>query len=178
MHKPPYKASNGAWYTSSLFWELWSETQIPNRRCDPVFSLYSQRPGLVCFRTTFVELGDVTGYKWAQMYLGDWEHWLKLYKSPWFRKAYEHAKEELYIKLRTEGLDKIREMATSTDAKASLPAAKYLAELERNLEKRQAGRPSAAEVSAELKNAQKAMEVEDEDAERIGLTLIKGGKSG
>lgn len=174
---PPYKSDANIWYTSSLFWDIARDRPQDRWATEPVFTLYEKKEGFICFRTTFVELGDVTGYKWAQMYLTDWEHWLKLMKTSWFRKAYEHAKEELYMKLRAEGMDKIREMVSSPDAKSSLPAAKYLAELERNLEKRQAGRPSKEEISAELKNAQRMVQIEDEDAERIGLTLIKGGKS-
>lgn len=175
--KPPYKSNNNMWYTGGLFWEVMKDRPKSLWHIEPIFTLYEDRPGYTCFRTTFVALNDTTGYKWAMQYLGDWEHWLLLMKKSWFRTAYEHALRELYTKLRSEGVDKIRELATSPDVKSSLPAAKYLAELERNLEKRTAGRPSREEVAAELKVAKEARMVEDEDMERIGLTVINGGRT-
>lgn len=174
--KPPYKSDHNIWYTSSLFWETW-KNKIPRMKfCDPVFTLYEQRSGLICFRTTFVELNDPTGYKWAIQYLGDYEHWIKLMKAPWFRAAYEHALAELYMKLKSEGVRKIQELANDETSKSALAAARYLAELHGHLNKATKGRPSKAQMDAELKNAVALVEAEDEDAERIGLTVIKGGK--
>lgn len=179
LRKPPYKGKHNIWFTASLFWETWKARNSQHRSCDPVFTLYDDhQPGLICFRTTFVEIGDTTGYKWAMKYLGDWQHWQKLMVYPWFREAYDHAVRELYTKLRSEGVDKIREIANAPDSKSALPAARYLAELEANLNKGGRGRPSKEEVSAELKNAAKLIEAEDEDMERIGLKVINGGKSG
>ena len=180
MGKPvkPFKGKNNRWLTASLFLEPSRVLHENQRSCEPVFTLYDDhKPDLVCFRTSFVKLGDPTGYKWAMLYLGDWAHWQRLQAFSWFREALDVAVRELYTKLRSEGVDKIREIATSPDSKSALPAARYLAELESNLQKQTKGRPTNAQISAELKNATKLVEAEDEDMERIGLTIIQGGKN-
>lgn len=177
--KPPYKTHNNIWYTQQLFYETWVLINPNQRTIEPVFTLYdADKPGYICFRTTFVELNDPTGYQWAMKYLGDWEHWEKLVKCKWFQEALTKARDEIYIKNRSEALNVIRDIALAGDVKSRLPAARYLAELESNLNKNSAGRPSKAAIEGELKNAVKALSVEDEDAERIGLKVINGGKRG
>jgi hypothetical protein len=171
--KAPYRASNGVWYTKSLF----LEQAYGDTRTDTVFSLYDDVPGLINCQRTFVELGDPTGYKWAMMYLRDWNHWQKLIDVPWFREAYETWVNELSMKQRSEAIARIQDIARSENDAQALPASKYIAERgwEKSLPSR--GRPSKSEVAGELKRAIAAATVEDEDAARIGLTLIKGGKS-
>lgn len=173
----PYKSVNNIWYTSSLFYEQWVLRNPAQRVIAPVFTLYdSTKPDLVCFRTTFVDENDPTGYKWAIKYLGDWEHWEKLVRYPWFREALEKARQEIYIKNRADALEVIKNIALGGDSKQALPAARYLAELENNLNKAPAGRPTNAKVEAETRKLAEALSVEDEDAERIGLTVINGGR--
>ena len=72
--KPPYKSQNNAWYTKSLFREQAAFYTNDRKIIDPVFTLYNDSPGLINARKTFVELGDPSGYKWAMLYLGDYEH--------------------------------------------------------------------------------------------------------
>lgn len=174
LTKPPYKSEMNQWYTQSLFYDM--QATVPKDRwvITPIFSLYEERPGYICCRTTFVELGDPTGYKWATKYLGDWQHWLRLQKCPWFVEAVEHWREELSVKIESEAVDIIKGIAAA-EGKSQLPAARFLAELDKRKTGR--GRPSKAEVDAELKRQVKVQSVEDDDMERIGLRVVNGGKS-
>lgn len=163
-----YRASNGIWRTSSLFYE---------RNADPnqisVFSLHEDREGLINARKTYVELEDPTGYQWAMKYLDSWTHMQKLMRLPWFIEAKESWDEELFFKLRSEAISKIKEIGEG-ESSLALSAQKYLAE--RGWEKTESkrGRPTKTEVKGELKRQAQLLEVEDEDMERIGLRVVGG----
>jgi hypothetical protein len=169
--KPPYKSSIGTWYTDALFYERVRDKTAGERLFEPVFTLIDDKPDYICFRKTFIELNDPTGYKWAQRYLGDYEHWNRLMKCVWFQGAYDKAMQELKIKLRAESLNRITEIRDSAADAQSLVAAKYLAGFE--WEKSGRGRPSNKEVTGELKRQAQLLSEEDLDAERIGLKVVK-----
>lgn len=176
LTKFPYKAENGIWLTEAIFWERATEKPLSLRTHEPIFSLYDDRPGLINCRTTFVNLRDPTGRKWALTYLGDWNHWLRLMKCKWFREAYDTWITELNLQLKSEALSKVLEIMNGENAGQALAAAKYMASAE--YDKPGRGRPSKAEREGELKRAAQALEVEDEDMVRIGLKVINGGRSG
>jgi len=162
---PPYKNANNVWLRGTLFYENWTVQRYDAVWC-PVFSLYEDKPGLINARKTFVALRDITGYKWAMAYLGDWAHWLALMKHQWFRDAYEVWVAELRMLLRSEALARIEEIA-QTDGQQKLPANRYLAGFE--WEKNNRGRPSKEEMAGELRKQAKVLESEEDDAQRIGL---------
>lgn len=152
------------------------EIKEEDRVVHPVFSLYSDIDGLINARETFIQEGDPTGYKWAMKYLKSWEHFEQLMEAGWFRKAYEKWMQELKSKLQSEALEKIKEIA-SEDSSQALAAAKYLATHEwENKPRRGLGRPTKDQITGELKKAVQVLTEEDLDAQRMGLTLIKGGK--
>lgn len=142
----------------------------------PVFSLHDDRPGLINARKTFIDLGDPSGYKWAISYLGSWIHWQKLMRAKWFVAAYNEWVEELNIKLRSEALDVIRSIAHEEGNKSALAAARYIAELEKRSQIK--GRPTKVAMEAELKRQVQILDETADDAERIGLKVINGGKNG
>jgi hypothetical protein len=142
---------------------------------DPVFSLHTDQPGLINCRKTFLSLRDPTGYLWAVKYLGSWEHWEYLMRSSWFEEAYNGWVRELKTVLKMEALQKIDEIARSGSVQA-FPAAKYLASAEWEKAVRTRGAPSKEELQGELRNAVKELTVLEEDAQRMGLTIIQGGK--
>lgn len=171
----PYKSYNGIWYTQSLFWER-SRAQISRDDTpehDPVFSLYDDKPGLINARKTFVSENDPTGWKWCMKYLGDWDQWTKLLKCKWFAEAFEIWRDELKTKVQSEALDRLREISVSESPQA-LQAAKFLATFE--WERKTRGRPSKAELDAEMRRLTNTLTEEDDDAQRIGLKVIQGGK--
>jgi hypothetical protein len=144
-------------------------------RIEPVFDLYDERPGLINCRTTFVNLKDPTGRKWALTYLGDWNHWLRLMRCQWFREAYETWITELNLQLKSEAISIAIEIMKGENGAQALAAAKFIATQE--YDKSTKGRPSKAAVEGELKRAAEALSQEDEDLKRIGLTVIAGGKN-
>lgn len=149
---------------------------IDTRSVEPVFSLYEDRPGLINARTTFVALGDPTGYEWANKYLGSWRHWMVLEKVTWFKKALEVWREELRIKQTSEAVRRISVIAASDD-KQALMANKYLAE-EGWLKGASRGRPSKAEIDKNAKAMAEADRQTMDDIERMGgLKIINGGKT-
>jgi len=177
--KPPYKSSMGTWYTVALFHERKSQTAPSSKEAmpNPVFSLYDDIPGLINCQQTFIDLRDPTGFKWAKKYLKDWRHWLVLTSLPWFQKALETWQTALTMELKSEAIQKIMEVSSGDSAQA-LPAAKYIAEEGwKPKESNSRGRPSQAEVKGELKRAMQIAATTSEDAERIGLKVINGGKS-
>ena len=174
LTKPPYRASTGNWYTSALFYETCLHHTHKMRTIDPVFSLYDDRPGMINCQKTFVELRDPSGYKWAVAYLGDFRHWERLYELVWFREAVDIWRTNLRMKLQSEALEKIQEIA-SGDSSQALAAAKYIAE-EGWISTNGRGRPSKAEVDKNLKTLTREAQVVHDDAERIGLKVINGDR--
>lgn len=172
---PPYKAADNRWLTRTLFYEQVREF-AEQSSYEPIFTLGADIPGLVNARTSFLELRDPTGYLWSIKYLGSWEHWERLLTSGWFRDAYEDWVRELKTILRMEALQKIAQIAQGASVQA-FPASKYLASAEWDKPSRRAGAPSKEELSGELKKAVSVLAQENEDAKRMGLTLIQGGKT-
>lgn len=161
------------WLTEALFYERVFDRAKDRLICEPKFSLYDNRPGLINCRTTFVDLRDPTGRKWALAYLGDWNHWLRLMRCPWFREAYDTWISELNLQLKSEAIAVALEIMKGENGAQALAAAKFIAGEEYNKSGR--GRPSKAEITGELKRATQVIEQEDEDLKRIGLKVIQGG---
>ena len=183
LGKPPYKHSRNGWYTAPLFREQWGTVPDDKKNIWPKFRLYGSvqnEEDLISCEDTFVEIGDPTGYMWAEKYLGTYDHFRYLMdKCSWFREAYSTWLDTLKTKLIAESIYKIREIATSESPQA-LVAAKYLAGIEWENKNKgdgsKRGRPSKEEVKGELKKQVKILEEEAQDMERIGLKIITGGK--
>jgi len=169
-----YRSKTGGWLTTSLFWESWKARGVDQRAQDvkPVFSLYDEVPGLINCRSTFIELSDPTGYKWATTYLGSWEHWEKLLETTWFVEALESWRRELAQKMTATAIEKIKTICESSENDAQvIAAAKYIAE--QGWKKTGRGRPTHKKdpVSTAIR------EIENDDALRIGLKVIDGGRA-
>lgn len=174
FEKPPYKSDSGMWYTEAIFFDRMATKPQSVWVIKPVFTFFDKKKDFICGQETFMEVADPTGYKWAIQYLGDYNHWVRLMKTSWFPEVVEIWKENLATKLRSEALWKVREIASGDSAQA-LPAAKYLAE-EGWQPKATKGRPSKEMVDKELKQLTQAAQAHDDDAVRIGLKVINGGK--
>jgi hypothetical protein len=171
-----YKAPQGIWRTQSLFWETWVRLPIEKRTSDPVFSFDTSLNGMINCRETFMELEDHTGYDWAIKYLHSWEHFEYLLQRDWFAKEVDNWNRELHAKLKARALKRITKIADLSENEAqALAASKYLAE--KGWEKASRGRPSKGELKGEMKRLVEEAERTSEDMQRIGLTVINGGKS-
>jgi len=176
LSKPPYVSPMNGFYTSQLFVEEWGQLNIKDRTIEPIFSLKDDKPGLINARKTFVALMDPTGIAWADMYLDSYEHWVRLTKTKWFALHLDSWLEEIKIRTVASSLSKIKEIAEGESAQ-SMAANKYLAEEGWKRPQGARGRPSKAEMDAELQKNVKALEASTEDLERIGgLTVINGGR--
>lgn len=163
MKREPSKFRNagGQRWTRTLFYECQAEVGVeaPAFAIPPMYTLHSDREGLVNFQREYVRLGDPSGYQLAQLYLEDYNHWLLLLKSPWFRKAKEIWDVELDAKLSSEALATIRSYADGIEGVSpavQLAAAKYLSDLSAKRSAKGSatrGRPSKEEVAGNLKAA-------------------------
>jgi len=170
------RTSNG-YKTRSLFVDVckkffMDEESIKNAPywLDIKTDLKDPRPSV---RDHFLVSEDPTGYETALKFFGCYEHWEFMYsKSDWFKEAVDTWKLELYARLKSKAVRKIRDIAFSDDDKQALAAAKYLATAEYDKVDGR-GRPSAAEVKGKLKEAVKILDADREDMERIGLRLVK-----
>lgn len=124
-------------------------------------------------REHFLVSEDPTGYETAMKFFGCYEHWEFMYnKSDWFKEAVDTWRTELYTKLKSKAVKKIRDIAFEEENSQSLAAAKYLATAEYDKVDGR-GRPTTAEVKGALKKAVQIADADREDMERIGLRLIK-----
>ncbi len=148
--KPKLKSDSGPFYTRALFKEQYYKTAPEDRHPDvwPIFSLHEGDEDLINFGALYVELGDPTGYAISKEVLHSYRHWQALMKCEWFREAKKVWDEELDAKLKAEGVQTLRAVASA----GNVQAAKFLATLEYK-EKRGRGRPSNEDVKAELKRA-------------------------
>jgi len=172
-----FRSGNGQFYTRSLFYEPWAEQAHGVQEINkPLFTLYKDEMTLdglplISCRKTFIQVGDPTGYKWSEKYLGGWPHLQKLLEAPWFRVAYNQWRSELEAKLQSEMVEKIKDIAKS-GSPASFQAAKYLAAYGYLPATGKRGRPSKQEIDNELRRAVNAQASDEEDYKRASLKLV------
>lgn len=95
----------------------------------------------------YLNTNDPTEYDFATTYLLGWKHWLRLCENKALRAHIDEWREELEIKLRSQGVKQI--ILQATGPLASVQAAKWVAD--RGWAVRGAGRPTKAEVERERK---------------------------
>ena len=128
-------------------------------------------------KKAFMEVRDPIGFNFAESHLGGFDQLERLHKFVWFKREWDKWQKELRASIKAEALKRIQEIA-SEGSTQSLAAAKYLANgeyLDEASSKR--GRPTKEEVTGELKRQVKAIEIRNEDYNRMtGLTVVQGGK--
>ena len=160
----PFRDVNGRWITQALFPETSTNDKfLMYRLRDGITDKYSHLPVL---KDLYLDTRDYTEYSFATKYLGGWEHWLRLCNNALIRVEIDKWREELEVKLVSEGLMQITDIATDKENKGRLTAAKFLAE-KGFKPKREAGRPSKEEVTRERKIASRVGDSVSSDLERI-----------
>jgi hypothetical protein len=155
----------GRYRTASLFKES-SFTIKSKEKYPPLFTLKPRdTDGLISMGKVFLELEDPTGYQVAIRLLGSYDHWKVLCKSKWFTPHLQDWEEELEIKLQSQALVKIKEIAAGETSQA-IQAAKFLND---KGWKPKRGRPSKEEREHAMKLTSKLEEAVSEDLERIRL---------
>ena len=169
-----FRDSQGRWRTQSLFHESSYSSSSPDA------PLYTMKPedlppshlyptGLPSFSRLYLELRDPWEYKQATTLMGGWEHWQVLCESKWFSDYILPLREELEIKLRSEGAIKVAEIMNS-ESRNTLVAAKYMAD--GLFRERKAGRPSKAAITAEARKQAELQRRVQDDAKRLGLKIV------
>ena len=163
MSEAPYKDKMGRWRTQSLFKEFY----LSNRdEYPPVFTLKEYEDGgLPSMRQLFLSYNDPTGYMFAKEILRSYEHWRKLCSLAWFQEHLVMWKEELEIKLVSDGLLKLKELSKGTDGSA-LKASTYL--IEKGWEPKK-GRPKKEDIDKAARVAAGVEAEVEEDLQRIRL---------
>jgi hypothetical protein len=159
------KDSTGRLRTASLFVETIQKDQL-KAGFKPLYTLKGKK-GYEDLHDVYMQESDPTEYQFALRAFGSWSHFKKMESLEWFRKHLMVWRDELEVKLRSEGIKELSKAAK--EGTRGISAAKYLAE--RGWEKKR-GRPSKEEVERERSiRAQMEEELAD-DAAR--LTLVNG----
>lgn len=91
----------------------------------------------------YLEKGDPTEYEFACQYLLNWKQWRRMNENKILRKHFDEWREELEYAMRCKGVKAIIASANG----GNFQSAKFL--VDKGWDKRQAGRPSKAEVERE-----------------------------
>jgi len=134
-----FKDKGNRWLTTGLF----AETAAGNKE----FIIMTLEEG----RERFVELGDMTGYKFSNKWLGGYAHW-KALEGGTFHSHIDDWKEELEVAIRCEALERIAAEAEGGHYQAN----KFLAD--RGWDVREAGRPSRKEVEKKVNSDAKVVQ--------------------
>jgi hypothetical protein len=167
--KDQFKDSIGRWRTATLFEETCEDpTKYP-----PVYTLKdSDTSSCVSLKERYLQMGDLTEYSFANVYLGGWDHWVRICDS-WILKPHiEEWREQLKLRLRAETLAKVKDMAEG-EGPSALNAAKFLLEELGGSGKPKRGRPSKEEKAGYLKEEGRTSDETQRDAERLGIKVVK-----
>lgn len=135
--------SGGKPLTQSLFLEIgYTEQAIYTLKDNDHIHNGKHYPSL---KRLFLECADPTEYEFATTHLLGWKHWLRLCENKVLRKHIDEWRDELEIKLRSQGVKEVMKSAVA----GNYQAAKFLAD--RGWINRGAGRPTKDEVEHERK---------------------------
>ncbi len=158
-----FRSDDGQFLTQSLFLECsYDDTSkvlytLKNRDHEHKGIKYPS------FHRLYMEIGDPTEYAVATTLFDGWSHWQKILCSGRIMPYIQAARDELEVKLRSQGIKKMMQLANGE--RASETAAKWLSD--KGWEKNGMGRPTREKVSREAKKlAQIQSEVMD-DAKRL-----------
>jgi len=113
----------------------------------------------------YMSMDDPTEYSFVMKTLGNWKHWKALCKLSWFKPFVESWREELEVKLRSDGIKAVIDDVNSEN-KSSASSAKWVAEKgwEKGTGK---GRPSKATIDKEANKLLSLDKEVEEDLTRM-----------
>lgn len=107
----------------TLFWE--TRAQYPDSESIKYTLKDHDHNGYLSLYRLYMEMEDTTEWEFAQTYLEDYQHWVKLCEATWFKPYVTRWRHELQAKLRARALRAIKSVANADD-KDSYAANKYL----------------------------------------------------
>lgn len=134
-----FKGYGNKWLSEALFIETAQQD-------DCVHALYTLQPWdrrkggkfYPSIHKLFVELGDVSEWKFASLYFDGYQHWLQIKAKPFFKEIYAAMVEELHAKLQHEAVENMLDQMR--EGKASQATLTYLAN-KGYIEKNAVGKP-------------------------------------
>lgn len=154
-------------YTKSLFFE----TTLADKS-SVVYTLkawdHLSYPSL---ERLYLEVADPTEYRFAKAHLDGWTHWRLLSSLEWFKPYVQNWRHELSVKLKSESISKIQDIARGT-GRDSLTAAKTLLDLVGSPGRRStAGRPPKDQEEVQAAQATLEARLVAEDVFRLKQEL-------
>lgn len=149
-------------YGRKVVLSLFHDFKRSDAKFEPMFTLED-------WKVSFMECADPTEYSAAMRCIGDWEHWLLIRNHPRIKPVIDGWHKELEVKLRSEAF---KSMVVHSRDKGGAPAARWLAE--GAYAKDVLGRKSSKKEEQEVRDH--IAESLASDMERLGLTVVKGGK--
>ena len=166
IDKTKFKDEKGRYIVQGLFLEDRYNTDLSVYTLSGEDKVYKGKtyPSL---KKLYLNYADPKEYQFANTFLYDWPHWKRLCNNSIVGKHIEEWREELNLKLESEGVLQLINLATE---KESYQAAKYLAD--KGWDKMAKGRPSKDQIEGELKK--RADKAEEDD---VDYTLLKNHRS-
>lgn len=173
------KGVNGRRILRSLFIETIGSEVEENGFVSPIFTLKDvniEKDGVFYWslKNIYFSYDHIPGfeYEFAMDVFGDWEHWVMLADSFLIKPHVDAWRDEMTIKIQAKAIEAMMKSALRDGSKGT-PAAKFLAD--RGWEVKR-GRPSKAEIEREKKIQSGVSKEVAEDMERLGLSVVNGGK--
>ncbi len=161
-----FKNDYGVHYLKALFWEECVESD----KAHVIYSL-KNKDHIVdgvrfpSIQRLYMEENDPTEYNFAIKYFDSWKHWKMVRECPWMRPVYAEMKEELELRIRSQAVAALRELAA--DAKNGVQVNKWLVEKGFNDKDDKRGRPSKEAIKKEADKLTKEHDYITNDYGRI-----------
>lgn len=177
--RPFVRSATGRRVLRSLFYEAQTGSAKESDATEPIFTLKNwnmEKEGKKYWslKNIYMSYDHIPGfeYEFALKIFGEWDHWTILANSDVIRDHIQAWRDEMAIKMAAKGYKALVKTAVYEGSKGT-PAAKILAD--RGWEAKR-GRPSKEEIARSTKIAAGISDEIAEDMERLGLSLVKGGK--
>lgn len=177
---PHLKASNGRRVLRGMFYELINTGYNEEDPSEPYFTLKDrniEKRGrfLWSMKNIYLSYEHIPGfeYEFALDVIGSWDHWVLLCESTATGPYIAAWRDEQAIKLQAKAMKALFKTALFEGAKGT-PAAKFIADKGWEVKR---GRPSKEDVIRERKQAAGLNEQVQKDMERLGISVVKGGKA-
>lgn len=160
IEKSLLRSTNGIPLTQSLFLEIgYTDYAVYTLKDEDYEYKGKVYPSL---KKLFLEMEDVGEYLFASEHLLGWDQWRRLCENKQVAEHIEKWRYELELKLRSKA---IMEIQQRSKLEKGISASRWLAE--KGWDKRQAGRPSKAEVERETKMQADLQSFYSDDLKRI-----------
>ena len=147
--------------TQALFFEMTSPEDRKKRQ--PKYTLKDNDHTVdgikyLSLHKVYMKTADLTEYQFVMKTIGSWKHWKRLCELKWFQPYVNSWREELEVKLRSEGIRAVIDNAMDVASGSSASSAKWVAEKgwEKGTGK---GRPSSSTIK---KEANKMIRIDEE----------------